>query len=161
MARVCVLILFNLKLTVAPVADESLVHLGGDRRVRRRQASGTGGLDHGAGLTAHKYGLIGEHICAGKRNRPDIRDRIAVPVILAPCVLQLKRDVNALFLNSLGDIQLHRSTSKLTVPYYTQFILPCQAKCDFQQIFPLTGWRRSPACRARSAAPRWSGCAAP
>jgi len=52
MARVCVLILFNLKLAVAPVADEGLVHLGGDRRVRRRQASGTAGLDHGAGLTA-------------------------------------------------------------------------------------------------------------
>ena len=168
MARVCVLILVDIQFAVALVADKRLVHLSGDRRIRRRQASGAWGLDHGAGLTAHKYGLIGEHISAGKRNRPDIRNRIAVPMIFAPVVFQIKGYVYALSLNALGDIQLHRSTSKLTVPYYTQFLLPCQAKCDFRQLFPktfrpnvFTAWKRSPACRAQSAAPRWSGCAAP
>ena len=177
MARVCVLILVRLGFAVALVAQESLVHLSGDRGFRRRQASGAGGLNHSAGLAAHKYGLIGEHICAGKGNRLDIRNRISIPMILSPDIAQRKRDINALSLNALGNIQLHRSTSKLTVPYYTQFLCACQAECYFRRFFPktshssafslvfaairLTAWRRFPAYRGQSAAPRWSGCAAP
>ena len=66
MARVCVLILVRLGFAVALVAQESLVTSAVTVVSVGVGHLAQGGLNHSAGLAAHKYDLIGEHICAGK-----------------------------------------------------------------------------------------------
>ena len=105
MPRVWIRIFCSLRRFLSRIADKGLFNPGSHGRLCGREAPCTGGLNQRTGHPAPKDGLIGAHISSGKGDRTKIRDRIAVPAILAPGCHKIKGDFDAFPLNALWDIR--------------------------------------------------------